>query len=208
MMQGRYVQYGCGYTAPAGWENFDASPTLRFERLPVLGRLYTKNASRFPANARYGDVTRGLPVAPESCAGIYCSHILEHLSQADAQKALRNTHRYLQPGGTFRLVVPDLRQLAQAYLGDQSGNSAHRFMEATGLGRKQRARGVFGMAKDLLGNSAHLWMWDESAMAEALRQQGFSAIRRCQFGDAADPKFAEVEDQQRFDGCLAMECKK
>ena len=43
-----YVQYGCGFDAPDGWINYDASPTLFFERIPVLGRLYTKNERRFP----------------------------------------------------------------------------------------------------------------------------------------------------------------
>ncbi len=41
------VQYGCGWSAPFSWRNFDASLTLRFERLPLIGHLYTKNESRF-----------------------------------------------------------------------------------------------------------------------------------------------------------------
>lgn len=63
-----YLQYGCGWCAPEGWLNFDASPTLRFERLPLIGRLHTRNAERFPANVRYGDVVKGLPPADGSCA--------------------------------------------------------------------------------------------------------------------------------------------
>ncbi|MQP68452.1 hypothetical protein GE253_24335 [Niveispirillum sp. SYP-B3756] len=63
-MRGCFVQYGCGWTAPPGWHNFDASPTLRFERLPLVGRLYSKNGRRFPDNVRYGDIVRGLPLAP------------------------------------------------------------------------------------------------------------------------------------------------
>jgi hypothetical protein len=64
-----YMQYGCGWSAPTAWENFDASPTLRFERIPVLGRLYTKNARRLPENIRYGDIVRGLPIPAKSCNG-------------------------------------------------------------------------------------------------------------------------------------------
>lgn len=106
-----YVQYGCGWSAPEAWLNFDSSPTLRFERLPLIGKLYTRNARRFPANVRYGDVVKGLPVADKSCDGIYASHVLEHLAFADFEKALTNTFRYLKPGGTFRLVVPDLMRV-------------------------------------------------------------------------------------------------
>ena len=54
MNESKYVQYGCRWSAPSRWQNFDASPTLRFERTPLIGRPYTKNQSRFPSNAEYG----------------------------------------------------------------------------------------------------------------------------------------------------------
>ena len=70
-----YVQYGCAWSAPESWRNFDASPTLKFERLPIIGRLYTKNESRFPENVEFGDIIAGLPVPDDFCKGVYCSHI-------------------------------------------------------------------------------------------------------------------------------------
>jgi len=129
-----YVQCGCGFSAPESWTNFDASPTLRFERLPLVGGLYTKNSRRFPDNVRYGDIVKGLPVPAKSCQAVYCSHILEHLSYRDFVTALQNTKRILKDHGIFRLVVPDLRHCAQQYIADPSGDAAMRFMIATGLG--------------------------------------------------------------------------
>jgi hypothetical protein len=38
-----------------------------------------------------------------------------------------------------------------------------------------------------LGNSAHLWMWDERSLAARLRQHGFVNIRRAACGDSEDP---------------------
>lgn len=99
MKQSRYVQYGCGWSAPSDWQNFDASPTLRFERLPLIGQLYTKNQTRFPENVEYGDIVKGLPINLESCKGVYCSHVLEHLSLDGFRIALRNTFQILQRGG-------------------------------------------------------------------------------------------------------------
>jgi hypothetical protein len=32
-----YVQYGCGFSVGKDWLNFDSSPTLRVERLPIIG---------------------------------------------------------------------------------------------------------------------------------------------------------------------------
>ena len=203
-----YVQYGCGWSAPGGWLNFDNSPTLRFERLPVIGRLYTRNARRFPANVQYGDIIGGLPLAPASCAGIYCSHVLEHLALDDFHLALRNTFHYLKPSGIFRLVLPDLEQLARTYLASDDPAAALRFMENSCLGKKQRARGLGALATIFLGNSAHLWMWDQKSMAQHLAEAGFCDVRRAAFGDAEDQRFNAVEDRSRFDGCLAMQCRK
>jgi predicted SAM-dependent methyltransferase len=203
-----YMQFGCGWSAPSTWINFDASPTLRFERLPLIGALHTRNAQRFPKHVLHGDIVAGLPLAPNSCAGIYASHVLEHLSLADADTALGRTHHYLRSGGTFRLVVPDLRQLATRYLEEPSSSSAHQFMRDAGLGQERRSRGVFALARSFFGNSAHLWMWDEASMTDRLLQHGFCDVRRAQFGDSDDPRFAEVEEATRFDGCLAMQCKK
>ncbi len=68
------------------------------------------------------------------------------------------------------------------------------------------------MAAALFGNNAHLWMWDENAMTRELASAGFTDIRRCSFGDAGDPAFAAVENQDRFvsDGIVevAIECRR
>ena len=109
--------HGCGQSCPDGWINFDASPTLRLQRLPVIGRLFKRGATVFPASVRFGDIVQGLPIADEFLVeGIYASHVLEHLSYADFWTALERTFRLLRPGGIFRLVVPDLKGRAQKYI--------------------------------------------------------------------------------------------
>lgn len=205
---GEYVQFGCGFSAPEGWLSFDASPTVRFERLPLLGQLYTRNSQRFPKNVVYGDIVKGLPVAIESCRGIYCSHVLEHLALDEVDLALRNVFRYLRPGGIFRMVLPDLELLARDYVADADARAAHRFMEASYLGVKSRSRGFSGLLRGFMGNSAHLWMWDQKSLAAKLGEHGFKDIRRATFGDAEDKHFVKVEDPDRFAGCLAMQCRK
>lgn len=203
-----YIQYGCGWSAPETWLNFDCSPTLWFERLPVVGRLYTRNARRFPDNIRYGDIVAGLPIDQGTCRGIYCSHVLEHLALDDFHMALQNTYQYLRVGGTFRFVLPDLEQLTRDYLADGHSSAASRFMEASCLGKKHRAKNMRGFVTEWFGNSAHLWMWDEKAMREQLIKHGFNDIRRASFGDAEDKNFISVEDNDRFTGCLAMQCRR
>lgn len=45
-------------------------------------------------------------------AGVYASHMLEHLSLDDRSRALREIRRLLAPEGLVRLVLPDLRARA------------------------------------------------------------------------------------------------
>jgi Methyltransferase domain len=204
-----YVQYGCGRTAPASWTNFDSSPAMRIQRIPLLGPLLIQKISRpFPLNAYYGDVVKGLPIAPQSCAAIYCSHVLEHLSLHDLRTALRNTFGYLQPGGIFRCVLPDLEYLARDYLSRTEQQPAIHFMERSLLGVEDRPRRLTKFVRDWLGNSRHLWMWDYRSLAVELENVGFSAIRRASFGDAEDPRFNDVEESDRWHNCLGLECRK
>ncbi len=206
----RYVQYGCGFTAPDSWINYDASPTLQFERLPLLGKLYTRNRQRFPANVIYGDIVAGLPEKTDSCDAIYCSHILEHLTYEDFCTALKNTYNILKPGGTFRGVVPDLRTAVNDYIenADHSDAPASELMRSTMLGLESRKKGISALVKNLYGNSKHLWMWDYRSLSFELKKTGFTNIRPAMFGDAADPLFSFVEEEGRFFKAAAFECTK
>jgi hypothetical protein len=204
----RYVQYGCGLSAPAQWRNFDASPTLRFERLPLVGKLYSRNQERFPENVEYGDIVKGLPVAEQSCRAVYCSHVLEHLALRDFRLALKNTLRLLEPGCPFRLVVPDLEFFIAQYRARTGPGAAPAFMENTGLGCHSRPRGLKGMLLQSLGNSSHLWMWDFKSLARELETAGFTQVRRARFGDSDEERFSLVEEEGRWTDCLGMECKR
>jgi hypothetical protein len=203
---GLRVQFGCGFHAPAGWRNFDASPTLRFERLPVLGRVYVRNTQRFPRNVEFGDIVRGLPLSHGSCAAIYASHVLEHLSLNDFHSAIAHCFALLAPAGLFRLVVPDLEALATQYLTSTDAAAAKAFMEETSLGVANRTRGVRGLVKLWFGNSSHLWMWDFKALQVELSDAGFVDVRRCAFGDS--PVFRDVEQQERFVNSVAVQCRR
>lgn len=207
-MNNEYVQYGCGWSAPNSWRNFDASPTLRFERIPIIGSLYTKNNSRFPTNVEFGDIVDGLPILDNSCIGIYCSHILEHLSLEDFRTALKNTYSILKSGGCFRLVLPDLEYSIKQYIENPLDDASLIFMTETYLGKETRKRGLKGFVSEWFGNSQHLWMWDYKSISRELQNVGFTDIRRAKFGDFSDLMFKDVEEESRWLNCLGVECKK
>lgn len=203
------VQFGCGLCAPREWFNFDSSPTLRLQRLPVIGRFFGgRNFPNFPANVRWGNIIVGLPFGSGTADRVYCSHVLEHLSLTELRKALEQTYRMLKPGGVFRLVLPDLEYSIKQYVGSSQPERAHAFMEATILGVKDRRRNPAQFLRDWLGGSRHLWMWDYPGMDSELRRVGFKQIRRAAFGDSKDGFFAQVEDPGRWADALGVECRR
>lgn len=202
------VQYGCGHQVANGWLNFDASPTLVLERIPLLGRLINKNQQRFPAGVRYGDIVKGLPVADGCCQLVYCSHVLEHLPLDGFRMALRNTYRILSPGGVFRCVLPDLEFSIRQYCKSNSADKAMAFLRETGLGQEAPEKGLYGLLKSFLGNSRHLWMWDYASFRRELEAAGFVGVRRAEYGDSQDLAFESVELSSRWVNCLGVECKK
>jgi hypothetical protein len=209
VLKGLYTQFGCGSSAPVGWRNFDASPTLRLQRLPIIGRHFRGGAyPEFPRGVEFGDVVKGLPLPAGSCRGVYASHVLEHLALDDFRKALAEVLRLLETGGTFRMVVPDLESLARNYLASTAPCPSSEFMERADLGQKTRSRGLRGLLRGWIGNSLHLWMWDERSLGAELRDAGFAGVRHAVFGDSQDRRFMEVEDSGRWDRCLGMECRR
>jgi len=211
-MKGKYVQYGCGLSAPDDWDNYDISPTLRIQKTPVIGTLLGSLLNvKFPKNVMYGDVVTGLPIKDNSCNGIYCSHVLEHLALDDFKIALKNTYKILRPNGIFRCVVPDLEMYARTYIvdiekGDTNANG--KFLSASLLGYRQRFKGLRGLLANVYGNSNHLWMWDFQSLSHELAQVGFRNIRRCKFNDSSDVAFKSVESAGRFEGAVSIECIK
>lgn len=201
----RYVQYGCGLSAPKEWVNYDISPTLQIRKIPLAGKLITKTFNQsipFPDNVKYGDIVKGLPETHEGADAVFCSHVLEHLSLEDLRTALKNTYAILKPGGIFRFVLPDLEFMAKEYVNDLPRTSAQpsiQFVSNMLMGVQKRERGLKAFIVSYFGNSRHLWMWDYVSLSGELSKVGFKNIRRSEYHGNPDTMFNLVEDKERFD---------
>ena len=197
-----YVNYGCGLCAPTNWSNYDGSPRLWLECTPIFSQIIGLWQGRlFPANVRYGDIVRGLPLEPSSADAVYASHVLEHLSRHDVESALTNTYKLLRSGGIFRLVVPDIEWRAVRYLrdrGEGSCSAADAFIESCNIGLKHMPKGFLGRLRATYGHTGHRWMYDCHSMSTLLIQAGFVDVRRCTMGDSGDAMFDAVEAKDRF----------
>lgn len=91
-----YLNVGCGEHFRPDWTNVDFR-------------------SRHGAVRAY-DITRGLRFDDGIFDVVYHSHLLEHLRREDVPPFLLECRRVMRPGGVIRVVVPDLEQIARAYL--------------------------------------------------------------------------------------------
>lgn len=208
-----YIQYGSGDVAIDGWVSFDASPTLRLQNIPLLGNILKPWLNCvFDKDVRYGDIIKGLPVPNESADGVFCAHVLEHLSLNEFHKAINNTYAILKKGGCFRCVVPNLELYLKEYMDVISGPLSSRHLAAldfcknTALGRVIRNNSMVGRLSELYGNSPHRWMWDQYSLAYALREHGFVDVKEFAIGIATDPMFLLPERAHQFQKGLGLQC--
>jgi len=214
-MKNRYIHYGCGLDAPEEWENFDVSMTLRLNRIPILNVLLKKiHYTNFPKNVKYGNIVDGLKgVEKGSCKAVFCSHVLEHLAMDEFNTALDNTYSYLQDGGIFRCVVPDLKFYILKYMSEIDNDkmayeASSNFMHGTHLGYTTLGSSLKQKLMIFIGRSKHKWMWDEYSLKYRLLEAGFSKVRICNYGDSKDYLFNKVENKIRYGDAVAFECIK
>lgn len=211
-----YVQYGAGNADIPGWVNYDSSPTLRIQKIPILGSLLKKRLNCvFDDAIVYGDIVKGLPLRHASVDGLFCSHVLEHLTRADFDVALSNSFNYLKPGGTFRIIVPDLRIYIKEYIEASSSNddltkanAAEHFCRDTYLGRVDSRSTLLSRINAAFSNNVHQWMWDYEALSKILDVHGFVNIRPFIKGNAEDKMFLRPERDHQFDKGICIACER
>jgi SAM-dependent methyltransferase len=211
-----YVQYGAGNKFIPGWMSFDASPTLRIQRVPILGRLLRRRLNcHFEDGIIYGDIVKGLPLPNDSADFVFCSHVLEHLTLADFNCALKNTYKLLKPGGIFRVIVPDLQMDIEDYIRginseitELQQSASLNFCRDTCLGLEKSREGFQRRLIDAFSGSRHQWMWDSKSLPAALASQGFVDVHPFVKGDSEDEVLLRPESDHQFLRGIAFQCRK
>jgi predicted SAM-dependent methyltransferase len=90
------LNLGCGDRYLTEWTNIDFIATSRY--------------------VQQHNLTKGIPMADNTCEVVYHSHVLEHFRKQDAVYFLKECFRVLQKGGVVRIAVPDLEMIVKCYL--------------------------------------------------------------------------------------------
>jgi predicted SAM-dependent methyltransferase len=140
----------------------------------------------------YLDVTAEWPIERGSLTHIFADNVIEHLTIREARAFLRGAISALEPSGTIRLVTPDARTNAEAYI---SGDSR---LDAI-LDRHRRHGYEAPYAVDVLrvifSESGHHagYLFDEDCLSAELSAAGFAAVRRQSPGQSGDPLLVNLE---------------
>jgi SAM-dependent methyltransferase len=210
------LNLGCGPDAPAGWLNLDGSWNAWFSHHPNLRKLLkmvgfinaANQGSEWNVRPIVHDLTQPLPFPDNSFSAIYASHVLEHLYLVEAQRLLLECKRVAKPGGVVRIIVPDLRSMAQDYLranGETHIRDPKKVLAADHLNERLALRSAsrpggnpifkfYAIWKDF---HSHKWMYDSDSLCSYMREAGFADVRARGYLESEVPGVAEIEVAER-----------
>jgi SAM-dependent methyltransferase len=167
----RRLNWCCGEDARRGWINIDRSAG--------------------PGVDLVADIREGLPIGSATIDYAVSVHGLQKLAYSDLAPALAELLRVLRPGGTLRLVVPDLDADIRAYT-EHDNDHFHVAPD------RARSRGGRFIAHALAcGRSRTLFTFDFAE--ELLLDAGFVDVTRCRSAETAS-RFQEIAELDGREG--------
>lgn len=153
------LHLGCGNHRLKGYQNIDWRKTI---------------ATDLVCDIRY------LPYPPCSVERIELYHVIEHLSRADFECALKNWHKLLVDRGVLVIECPDFDAAVKDYL----------------IGREERLNNIFGWQR--FDGDAHRHGYNFSRLESILAASGFSQVRQ------EEP----LDYHKNEEPCIRVECLK
>jgi SAM-dependent methyltransferase len=178
--------------------NVGASPIWRKDGWHVLDHKIKKSSVN-KAKLVKGEAAK-IYLKDGSCSVIFCSHTLEHIPHYHIQRVLLEFSRVLKIGGILRIIVPDLKKVARAYV----NNDKAFFKKA--LGESEKIRLDLGLGGQLMnyiispgqdtillnrdlnkfiGGYAHIYAYDFEMFKILLKACGFGAIKERKLGQSS-----------------------
>jgi SAM-dependent methyltransferase len=146
-----------------------------------------------------------LPHRDESFTACFASHILEHIPHFFIEKTICEINRVMKAGGVLRILTPDLKKLARAYVNNEQ-DAMKLYLQEDGSNIKLDQRlgsGVvflnfivspgfdsFLISSDfsqVISGYAHLYCYDYQMLSGLLDFYGFDRIRACSIEDSEIP---------------------
>lgn len=209
------VNFGCGMTPTPGWVNFDNSFSIKLASFFWLAKILCKLGIISKQSLNYisfckqnkifwADATKKTFLADQSVDVIYTSHMVEHLDKVEFKNFLIEVKRLLIPGGTLRIVVPDLEKLVKIY---NKNRDADNFIQATGMCISNPKKMLDKLKFLFFGFRHHLWMFDSISLTNFLKKNGFTKIKVLKPGQTLIVKPGKLNLRERAHQSLYIEAR-
>ena len=184
--------------------NVGASPIWRNNSWHILDHKVKKNSAS-KSNLVKGEAKK-IYLKDGSCSIIFTSHTLEHIPHYDIQKVFLEFSRVLKIVGVLRIVVPDLRRIATAYVKNDKTFFKKAFVEVEKIRHDLGFGGILMnyivspgqdtilLNRDMtefIGGYSHVYAYDFDMLKILLKSCGFGQIKEKKFCESSVPEMRE-----------------
>ncbi len=154
----------------------------------------------------YMDATIRWPLEDGAASIVYADNVIEHITLGAGRAMLLEAHRALRPGGTIRLVTPDLRAHIDMYLAGATALST----PAADHYRTYRVLEVehpLDLVRIPIASFGHHagYVYDFDALESELVRAGFKDVVRCELGHSAHADLDGIDQQREGGSQIAVE---
>lgn len=202
------INLGCGSHIPNGWVNVDYALGAWVAKLPVFSIINKKfKIINFDWSEKIfmHDLRKKFPWEDNSVDVVYSSHTLEHLSKSEGQHFLTECHRVLKPNGIIRIIVPDLRAIANKYM--QGEIPADEMLDELYVSYESPNDGVLKQKLAPFIRFPHKCMYDTPTLLRIMSEIGFEVASKHAFESEIDD-VRMIEHSDRTDEAVIIEGKK
>lgn len=135
---------------------------------------------------------------------VFSSHTLEHVPQFRVEKTISEFNRIMKINGTIRLLVPNLKLAAEAYVNNKKSffKISKHYNDDLGIGGSfmrllispgGQTIAVSRELDEIIGGYAHLFCYDFNILESILKKWGFGKIRECKPGRSSISELREMQ---------------
>lgn len=180
------LHLGCGKNYLDGWVNTDFWPDSK---------------------AIYLDITSRFTFEDNSFDYVFTEHVIEHVPYLAGKNLLHESFRVLKPGGTLRVVTPDINFLIGLYQNNQKDLHREYIEWNSGMFIHDRApHTALSVFNNFVRDWGHKYIYDIPTLRAEMENCGFTNIQTPALNESTHEVLRNIENDSRHpDGFLALE---
>ena len=147
-----------------------------------------------------------IPLPDGSCQTIFNSHMIEHIPHSKLEGILLEFNRVLEKDGILRILTPDLKKIAKAYVEEDNAFFKEAFAEDENIRQDLGFGGMFmnfvvspgqdtalfdRQLNEFISGYAHIYLYDFTMLKIILEHCGFGQVKQAGFADSEFPDYTE-----------------